>query len=85
MQKSKSKKCKHSKKINLENNIYCVCNSKKGRNFKYNRKYEDIVMRSNMCVMGSQVRIDEYDNWWELCVKGKDTLTGKTPSKCAYF
>ena len=78
-------KCRHMKKICFMNSYYCVCKSKKGGNFKYNPKYENVIRRFNLFVMGSQNRTNEYDNWWKLCVNGKSPLTGITPSKCVFY
>jgi hypothetical protein len=79
------KKCKHMKKIKVDGRDFCVCKSKKGGYDKRIPKYANISMRFNLYVMGSKYNINEIDNWWLLCVCGKDPLAGRTPSKCVYF
>ena len=72
------------KQIVFMNSIYCVCKSRKGGN-KYNPRYANIIRRFNLYVMGGQNWRNGYDNWWELCVNGKDPLTGITPSNCTFY
>ena len=78
-------KCKHMRQIFFMNSHYCVCKSKKGGYLKYNPRYQNIIRRFNLFVMGGQNWRNEYDNWWELCVNGKDSLTGITPSNCMFY
>ena len=83
--KSMYQQCKHMKKIKFMGSYFCVCKSNKGGSYKYNPKYANIIRRFNLFVMGSQNRINEYDNWWKLCVNGKDPLAGTTPTRCIYY
>jgi len=92
MQKSKHtkksrqiKKCKHMEKVSFEGSFYCVCTSPNGGSYKYNPKYENVIRRFNLFVMGSQNRRHEHGNWWELCVNGQAPFTGVTPTKCVYY
>ena len=77
-------KCRHMKKIRFMNSVYCICKSPKGGHYKYNQKYENIIRRVNLYVMGSANRTNEYDNWWSLCVNGK-APSGITPPNCIYY
>jgi hypothetical protein len=91
MQKSKPKKsmyqrCKHMKKrTGMDNMVYCICTSKKGGNDKYIPQFGQISRWFDSYVMGCQSGTEAIFNWWPLCVQGKDPLTGRTPSKCAYY
>jgi len=73
------------KRVQFMGSKYCVCKSKKGEQFKYNPKYENVIRRTNFYIMGSENRTNEHDNWWELCVNGNAPLTDITPSKCVFY